>query len=105
MIELWNKGVLWDKLIGVNYLPLTEIEYSAIPGTGKWLQIDQDLQTKNGETIGTRNPTGHVVLADVRFELPFDAQSSDAQQQIQARLHGLNQFDDEVDNDYLVRFF
>jgi hypothetical protein len=95
MIELWNKGVLWDKLIGVSYLPLTEIEYSAIPGNGKWLQIDQDLVTKNGQTVGTANPTGHVVLADVRFELPFDAQSSNVQQQIQAtRLHDLNQFEE-----------
>lgn len=71
MVELWNKGVLWDKLIGVNYCPLTEIQYSAVPGNGKWLQIDQDLVTRNGQTVGTSNPTGHSILVDVRFELPF----------------------------------
>lgn len=27
ILELWSKGVLWDKLLGVHYLPLTEIKY------------------------------------------------------------------------------
>jgi 3'-phosphoadenosine 5'-phosphosulfate (PAPS) 3'-phosphatase len=71
MVELWNKGVLWDKLIGVNYMPLTTVQYSATSGAGKWLQIDQDLETRNGQTVGTSKPTGHSVLVDVRFELPF----------------------------------
>lgn len=25
----------------------------------------------NGEVAGTRNPTGHMILLDCRFELPF----------------------------------
>uniref|UniRef100_A0A7E4UU22 C2 domain-containing protein n=1 Tax=Panagrellus redivivus TaxID=6233 RepID=A0A7E4UU22_PANRE len=93
MLELWNKGVLWDKLIGVHYIPLTGVQYSATVGPGKWLQIDQDLVTKNGLTVGTANPTGHSVLVDIRFELPFDAQSSDAEQ-LQAKLQSLNQIVD-----------
>ena len=27
-IELWNKGMLWDNLVGVQYLPLTNIKFS-----------------------------------------------------------------------------
>ena len=71
MVELWNKGVLWDKLIGVHYMPLYSVQYNDVPGPGKWVQIDQDLETRNGQTVGTCNPTGHSVLVDVRFELPF----------------------------------
>ncbi|KAJ1371890.1 Protein unc-13 B [Parelaphostrongylus tenuis] len=37
----------------------------------KWLQIDQELETRNGQTVGTSKPTGHNVLVDVRFELPY----------------------------------
>uniref|UniRef100_F1KQH3 Phorbol ester/diacylglycerol-binding protein unc-13 n=1 Tax=Ascaris suum TaxID=6253 RepID=F1KQH3_ASCSU len=90
MLELWNKGVLWDKLIGVHYIPLTSVQYSSAPGSGKWLQVDQELETRNGHTVGTSRPTGHSLLVDVRFELPFDAQGSDAEE-LQAKLQALNQ--------------
>ncbi|KAE9552893.1 hypothetical protein FO519_003878 [Halicephalobus sp. NKZ332] len=101
MVELWNKGVLWDKLIGVHYMPLYSVQYSDIPGPGKWVQIDQDLETRNGQTVGTCNPTGHSVLVDVRFELPFDAQAGDVQQ-LQAKLQSLNQLEDHPDHQGMV---
>ncbi|KJH49578.1 hypothetical protein DICVIV_04310 [Dictyocaulus viviparus] len=71
IIELWSKGVLWDRLLGVHFMPLTDVRYCATPGNGKWLQIDQELETRNGQTVGTSKPTGHNVLVDVRFELPY----------------------------------
>uniref|UniRef100_A0A8R1HHN8 C2 domain-containing protein n=1 Tax=Caenorhabditis japonica TaxID=281687 RepID=A0A8R1HHN8_CAEJA len=71
VLELWAKGVLWDKLIGVHYMSLSEIKYSNAVGSGQWLQMDHELETRNGQTVGTRGPTGHNLLADVRFELPF----------------------------------
>ncbi|CAD5207083.1 unnamed protein product [Bursaphelenchus okinawaensis] len=91
MVELWNKGVLWDKLIGVHYLPLYQVQYRAGPGAGAWLKIDQELETRNGQTVGTCKPTGHSVMVDVRFELPFEAQSADADE-VQRRLQELNRF-------------
>ena len=27
-IELWNKGMLWDKLLGTHWLPLTNVKFS-----------------------------------------------------------------------------
>ncbi|KAL6729971.1 hypothetical protein Aduo_000977 [Ancylostoma duodenale] len=72
IIELWSKGVLWDRLLGVHFMPLTDVRYCAAPGDGKWLQMDQELETRNGQTVGTSKPTGHNVLVDSRFELPFD---------------------------------
>lgn len=38
---------------------------------GKWIQIDQNLEIKNGKTVGTSKPTGQLILVDVRFESPF----------------------------------
>ncbi|KAK5986135.1 C2 domain-containing protein [Trichostrongylus colubriformis] len=71
IIELWSKGVLWDRLLGVHFMPLTDVRYCAAPGDGRWLQMDQELETRNGQTVGTSKPTGHNVLVDARFELPF----------------------------------
>ena len=28
IVELWNKGMLWDKLMGLHWLPLTKIHHS-----------------------------------------------------------------------------
>ncbi|KAL3086839.1 hypothetical protein niasHS_008464 [Heterodera schachtii] len=38
VLELWNKGVLWDKLLGVHFLPLRQIGYAQVAGPGRWLQ-------------------------------------------------------------------
>lgn len=38
-IELWSKGVLWDKLLGVHLLPLHQVPFAAQPTQGQWLQI------------------------------------------------------------------
>lgn len=56
---------------GVHFMALTSVQYSNEAGPGKWLQIDQELETRNGQTVGTSRPTGHSVLVDVRFELPY----------------------------------
>jgi protein unc-13 len=70
-IELWNKGVLWDKLLGVHFLDLKMVRYAQTTGPGKWLQIDEEYQTRNSEVVGTAHPTGHSLLADFYLELPF----------------------------------
>uniref|UniRef100_A0A183CLK5 C2 domain-containing protein n=1 Tax=Globodera pallida TaxID=36090 RepID=A0A183CLK5_GLOPA len=71
VLELWNKGVLWDKLLGVHFLPLRQIAYSPVAGPGRFFQIDHEFQTVNGETVGTVRPTGHSVCVDCHFELPY----------------------------------
>ena len=40
-------------------------------GDGRWLSLDGELIMKNGEVMGTQSPTGHTVLIDARFELPY----------------------------------
>lgn len=70
IFELWNKGILWDKMIGVHYMPLTTVHFSNEEGPGAWLQLDMELDIRNGEVVGTRHPSGHSLLVDARFELP-----------------------------------
>ncbi|KAL5004186.1 hypothetical protein ScPMuIL_017642, partial [Solemya velum] len=72
VMEVWNKGMLWDKLLGQHWLPLMKIHHSNQEGEGKWLSLESELIMHNGEIAGTRTPTGHSLLIDARFELPYD---------------------------------
>lgn len=35
------------------------------------MSLDAELVMMDGEVVGTKNPTGHSLLVDCRFELPF----------------------------------
>ncbi|XP_025833551.1 protein unc-13 homolog A-like, partial [Agrilus planipennis] len=71
LIEVWNKGMLWDRGVGYHYLPLHTVNFAAEEGNGQWLSLDAELVMRDGEVVGTKNPTGHTLLVDYRFELPF----------------------------------
>ena len=45
-------------------MPLTQE-----PG-GTWFPLHSEVVLENGQILCTRNPTGHRVLIDYRFELP-----------------------------------
>uniref|UniRef100_A0A915MXV0 C2 domain-containing protein n=1 Tax=Meloidogyne javanica TaxID=6303 RepID=A0A915MXV0_MELJA len=66
-LELWNKGVLWDKLLGVCFMRLCDIGYSNSSGCGKWLQVDHEFKTLNGDIVGTLHSTGHSVQKEVEL--------------------------------------
>lgn len=107
VVELWNKGMLWDKLVGCALIPLqvsvrlTEcfcralsfrslaaesisskrpsfsstqqgIQYSAEPSEGVWLTLDAEfINSTDGHPQGTKTPTGHQMLIEAHFELPY----------------------------------
>ncbi|KRX57938.1 Phorbol ester/diacylglycerol-binding protein unc-13, partial [Trichinella sp. T9] len=95
IFELWSQGVLWDKLMGVYFMPLTSVHYSNVAGSGKWLQLFSEVETKNGEVVGHRGQTSHLLLADVRFELPLEFNDEEAQI-LQQKLEALNRMDEEI---------
>ncbi|KAG8189118.1 hypothetical protein JTE90_028657 [Oedothorax gibbosus] len=72
IIEVWNKGMLWDKLLGLQWMPLTRIKYTNEGGEGQWLSLDQELMMEEGEVVGTKVPTGHSLLLEAHFELPCE---------------------------------
>ena len=37
---------------------------------GRWITLDSEVVVENGQILYTRNPTGHSVLLDYRFEIP-----------------------------------
>ncbi|XP_023933591.1 protein unc-13 homolog B isoform X4 [Lingula anatina] len=94
IIELWNKGMLWDKLMGTHWLPLMKIPHSNTETDGKWLQLFSEVVIRNGEICGTRGPTENSVLIDARFELPCDLPEGEALE-LQNKLEVLNNIMDQ----------
>eukprot|EP00093_Oithona_nana_P002561 02561.XXX_38193_41566_1 [CDS] Oithona nana genome sequencing. len=78
LIEVWDKGMLWDKAIGYFWTPLQSLQFSAVEPGGTWFPLHSEVVMENGQILCTRNPTGHRVLIDYRFELPSAGFSEDS---------------------------
>ncbi|XP_038222163.1 phorbol ester/diacylglycerol-binding protein unc-13-like [Zerene cesonia] len=76
LIEVWNKGVIWDRALGYHYLPLTSVAYDEQECGGRWVELEAQLMMRGGAVVGTTGPTGHALLLDCRFEPPFDAEGT-----------------------------
>ncbi|XP_044189371.1 protein unc-13 homolog B-like isoform X2 [Thunnus albacares] len=79
IVEVWNKGLIWDTMVGTSLIPLKSIRQSEEEGSGEWIFMDAEVLMKADEIYGTKNPTPHRVLLDTRFELPFDIPDDEAQ--------------------------
>ncbi|CAB1332880.1 unnamed protein product [Coregonus sp. 'balchen'] len=79
IVEVWNKGLIWDTMLGTAWIPLKCICQSEEEGSGEWIFLNAEVLMKADEIYGTKNPTPHQVLLDTRFELPFDIPEDEAQ--------------------------
>ncbi|XP_041099169.1 protein unc-13 homolog B-like isoform X10 [Polyodon spathula] len=79
IVEVWNKGLIWDTMVGTVWIPLRSIQQSEEEGPGEWAVLDAEVLMKEDEIYGTKNPTPHRLLLDTRFELPFDIPEEEAQ--------------------------
>uniref|UniRef100_A0A1I8BH26 C2 domain-containing protein n=1 Tax=Meloidogyne hapla TaxID=6305 RepID=A0A1I8BH26_MELHA len=84
-LELWNKGVLWDKLLGVCFMRLRDIGYSNSPGAGKWLQGVESFSDVHQQLLTFDSNDEHTPLT----HLPTQQQQS--QQIFQQHLHSYDQ--------------
>uniref|UniRef100_A0A4W6EDR3 Unc-13 homolog A n=1 Tax=Lates calcarifer TaxID=8187 RepID=A0A4W6EDR3_LATCA len=74
-VEVWNKGLIWDTMVGTVWIPLHSIRQSNEEGPGEWLTLDSQVIMSDNEICGTKDPTLHLVLLDTRFELPLGEKS------------------------------
>ncbi|XP_060764465.1 protein unc-13 homolog B [Neoarius graeffei] len=79
IVEVWNKGLIWDTMLGTVWIPLKSICHSEEEGPGEWTFLHSEVLMKADEIYGTKNPTPHRVLLDTRFELPFEIPEDEAQ--------------------------
>uniref|UniRef100_A0A2K6PHT5 Unc-13 homolog B n=1 Tax=Rhinopithecus roxellana TaxID=61622 RepID=A0A2K6PHT5_RHIRO len=77
-VEVWNKGLIWDTMVGTVWIALKTIRQSDEEGPGEWSTLEAEALMKDDEICGTRNPTPHKILLDTRFELPFDIPEEEA---------------------------
>ncbi|XP_030629850.1 protein unc-13 homolog A [Chanos chanos] len=77
-VEVWNKGLIWDTMVGTVWIPLQNIRQSNEEGPGEWLTLDSQVIMADNEICGTKDPTFHRVLLDTRFELPLDIPEEEA---------------------------
>uniref|UniRef100_A0A674NJG3 Unc-13 homolog A n=1 Tax=Takifugu rubripes TaxID=31033 RepID=A0A674NJG3_TAKRU len=77
-VEVWNKGLIWDTMVGTVWIPLRSIRQSNEEGPGEWLTLDSQVIMNENEICGTKDPTLHVLLLDTRFELPLDIPEDEA---------------------------
>ncbi|NXE86991.1 UN13A protein, partial [Menura novaehollandiae] len=71
IIELWKKGLLWDSILGVLWIPLATVEYATDEGPGSWWTLHSEVIKNGSEIQGTKTPTSHEILLDIYFALPF----------------------------------
>ncbi|NXV17384.1 UN13A protein, partial [Cepphus grylle] len=71
IIELWKKGLLWDSILGVLWIPLATVEHATEEGPGSWWTLHSEVIKNGSEIQGTKTPTSHEILLDVYFALPF----------------------------------
>ena len=63
--------MLWDKLLGVYWLSLGNINHSNSPKDDEndiRILLDSELCLKDGKIIGTQHPTNHILLINSRIE-------------------------------------
>nr|XP_045015459.1 uncharacterized protein LOC123463514 [Jaculus jaculus] len=77
-VEVWNKGLIWDTMMGTVWIALKTIRQSDEEGPGEWSTLEAETLMKDDEICGTKNPTPHKILLDTRFELPFDIPEEEA---------------------------
>ncbi|XP_058379417.1 protein unc-13 homolog B isoform X3 [Diceros bicornis minor] len=77
-VEVWNKGLIWDTMVGAVWIALKTIRQSDEEGPGEWSTLEAETLMKDDEICGTKNPTPHKILLDTRFELPFDIPEEEA---------------------------
>ena len=47
-----NACLFADKLLGCCFVSLERVKYSVEPSAGVWTPVDQEIETRNGITIG-----------------------------------------------------
>uniref|UniRef100_A0A7N8Y8U1 Protein unc-13 homolog A-like n=1 Tax=Mastacembelus armatus TaxID=205130 RepID=A0A7N8Y8U1_9TELE len=103
-VEVWNKGLIWDTMVGTVWIPLRSIRQSNEEGPGEWLTVDSQVIMADNEICGTKDPTLHLVLLDTRFELPLDIPEDEARYWAK-KLEQLNAMRDQDVSSYTIIFF
>ncbi|XP_072888780.1 protein unc-13 homolog B [Hemitrygon akajei] len=79
VVEVWDKGLIWDVLLGTVWIPLRTIKHATEEGAGNWWNLNSEVLTNGNEIYGAKNPMSHEILLDTYFELPAEIPKDEAQ--------------------------
>nr|XP_028604635.1 protein unc-13 homolog B isoform X12 [Podarcis muralis] len=99
IVEVWNKGLIWDTMVGTAWIELKAIRQSDEEGPGEWSTLEAEVLMKGHEVCGTKNPTPHQILLDTRFELPFDIPEEEAKYWTQ-KLKQINSLEEDDEHSF-----
>ncbi|KAJ7335114.1 hypothetical protein JRQ81_013055, partial [Phrynocephalus forsythii] len=102
IVEVWNKGLIWDTMVGTAWIALKAIRQSDEEGPGEWSTLEAEVLMKGHEVCGTKNPTPHKILLDTRFELPFDIPEEEAKYWTR-KIKQINSLEEDVDDEHGFR--
>ncbi|XP_048887456.1 protein unc-13 homolog B-like [Brienomyrus brachyistius] len=85
-VEVWDKGFVWDTLLGSVWIPLMSVEHGTKEGPGKWWLLNSVVIMEGAEVCGVENPTHHKILLDTYYELPTEIPEDEADFLIQRLL-------------------
>ncbi|XP_043402725.1 protein unc-13 homolog B isoform X8 [Chelonia mydas] len=96
IVEVWNKGLIWDTMVGTVWIALKAVRQSDEEGPGEWSTLEAEVVMKHDEICGTKKPTPHKILLDTRFELPFDIPEEEARYWTK-KLERINSLEDRAE--------
>ncbi|XP_062984422.1 protein unc-13 homolog B isoform X1 [Elgaria multicarinata webbii] len=99
IVEVWNKGLIWDTMVGTAWIALKAIRQSDEEGPGEWSTLEAEVLMKDHEVCGTKTPTPHKILLDTRFELPFDIPEEEAKYWTK-KLKQINSLDEDDEHSF-----
>ncbi|XP_060136397.1 protein unc-13 homolog B isoform X1 [Zootoca vivipara] len=99
IVEVWNKGLIWDTMVGTAWIELKAIRQADEEGPGEWSTLEAEVLMKGHEVCGTKNPTPHQILLDTRFELPFDIPEEEAKYWTQ-KLKQINSLEEDDEHSF-----
>ena len=90
-VELWERGQLWDKLLGLCLIRLDTRERRGGGGDDdeeeeeeaeeRWLTLDAELiLNRQGQVTRTCQPTSHSILIRTHVELPSDLSEQESKE-------------------------